>query len=73
MHMGDNEGMSMRSISEIEIRDKLADLHFDIDTMSRKQLYESHRIQRQVNIAIVGMVALIATAFIVGVAVGGSI
>ena len=63
----------MRSVDEIEIREKLADLHFDIDAMSRRQLYEAHRTQRQVNIAIIGMFALITVAFIIGVAVGGSL
>lgn len=63
----------MKSTTEMEIRDKLADLHFDIDSMSRNQLYEAHRIQRQANIAIIAMFGLMVLAFIIGVAVGGSL
>lgn len=60
----------MNESSEMEIRDKLADLHYDLDRLQRKQLYEAHRTQGRLTAVVVGILALIAVAFIMGAAVG---
>ena len=63
----------MNNTSEIEIREKLADVSISMDRMLRRYQYETHRAQRKLDLIIFGSMALIGIAFVIGVAIGGGI